>query len=598
MYRIYLLVLGLLLSLPLAADNNPFNAASGGTTVVQGLKSTRVGEIRIISANPGDWKFSASIEAEGDKEVLTIVMDSPTPAQPADFKVFFSIPQKGVFNVWTSKTDFSTHLDPFWSSPNYRSSFAYCMPLYSYFDDNENNCLTIACSEALRRVDAKLGVLEEGCEICSELQYFNEPEAPLTHYTTQILLDARHVFWSESIAEAAEWMTNAGDFEPSDVPDAAFEPLYSTWYQFHQQVTDESVLAECRLAADLGMKTVILDDGWQTDNTWKGYSWCGDWRPALSKFPDMAAHVARVQELGMKYMVWYSVPYVGRNSDAYSLFRGKFLREDGNAAILDPRFPEVREYLIGTYVKALKEWNLDGFKLDFIDEFRFNGPDPAVAENYAGRDILNVSEAVNVLMKDVYTSLRAIKPDILLEFRQAYIGPAVRQFGNMFRAADCPGNAADNRKRIANLRLTSGSTAVHSDMLEWNLAETPENVGRTIISSIFGVIQYSVMLENLPQPQADVVRQWMAFAREHRETLLRSEFRPRHPELNYPVIEAESVTERIVAVFQDNVIIERGDRSKKFYVLNASGSTKVRIEQPNGKIITVEVPCGGWSAIK
>ena len=249
-------------------------------------------------------------------------------------------------------------------------------------------------------------------------------------------------------------------------------------------------------------------------------------------------------------------------------------------------------------MKALKGWNLDGFKLDFIDEFRFNGPDPAVEENYAGRDILNVSEAVNVLMKDVYTSLRAIKPDILLEFRQAYIGPAVRQFGNMFRAADCPGNAADNRKRIANLRLTSGSTAVHSDMLEWNLAETPENVGRTIISSIFGVIQYSVMLENLPQPQADVVRQWMAFAGEHRETLLRSEFRPRHPELNYPVIEAESVTERIVAVFQDNVIVERGDRSKKFYVLNASGSTKVRIEQPNGKIITVEVPCGGWSAIK
>ena len=225
MYRIYLLVLGLLLSLPLAADNNPFNAASGGTTVVQGLKSTRVGEIRIISANPGDWKFSASIEAEGDKEVLTIVMDSPTPAQPADFKVFFSIPQKGVFNVWTSKTDFSTHLDPFWSSPNYRSSFAYCMPLYSYFDDNENNCLTIACSEALRRVDAKLGVLEEGCEICSELQYFNAPEAPLTHYTTQILLDARQVFWSESIAEASEWMTNAGGFEPAVVPDAAFEPL-------------------------------------------------------------------------------------------------------------------------------------------------------------------------------------------------------------------------------------------------------------------------------------------------------------------------------------------------------------------------------------
>ncbi|MGN0191476.1 MAG: glycoside hydrolase family 36 protein, partial [Candidatus Cryptobacteroides sp.] len=332
--------------------------------------------------------------------------------------------------------------------------------------------------------------------------------------------------------------------------------------------------------------------------TQKGYSWCGDWKPAVSKFPDMAAHVAQVHKLGMKYMVWYSVPFVGKNSEAYGIFKGKFLRDDGNTAILDPRFPDVRDHLIGIYVKALKDWDLDGFKLDFIDEFKFKGKDPALDDGYAGRDILNVSEAVNVLMKDVSSTLHSIKPDILLEFRQAYIGPAIRQYGNMFRAADCPGNAADNRVRIANLRLIAGGTAVHSDMLEWHLAETPENVGRTIISSIFGVIQYSVMLETLPQEQADMVRMWLDFAREHRETLLKGRFRPRHPELRYPVIEAESGTERIVAVFQDNAVIDRGDRSKKLYVLNASGSPKVRIEQPNGKIITAEVPCGGWSSIK
>lgn len=37
--------------------------------------------------------------------------------------------------------------------------------------------------------------------------------------------------------------------------------------------------------------------------------------------------------------------------------------------MLDPRYPEVREFLIGIYEKALLDWDLDGFKLDFVDEF-------------------------------------------------------------------------------------------------------------------------------------------------------------------------------------------------------------------------------------
>jgi len=35
--------------------------------------------------------------------------------------------------------------------------------------------------------------------------------------------------------------------------------------------------------------------------------------------------------------------------------------------VLDPRYPEVRKFYHRiTYVKAIEEWDLDGFKLDFI----------------------------------------------------------------------------------------------------------------------------------------------------------------------------------------------------------------------------------------
>lgn len=578
-------------------ESNP--CASKGKIVAPVLSSSIVDEIVIVSDNPGEWKFSASVETEGGKEIVSIVMDAPQPCAPARFNVYFTFPQKGVFNTWTSDVSCGTHLDPFWGGSNNSSALAFRMPLYEYFDDNDTNRLTIACSESFRRVEAALGVMEEGCDICSELRFFREAEAPMSHYETKILLDGRRVFWGKTIQDGVKWMMEEKGLQALEAPEAAFEPLYSTWYQFHQNVTDKAVAEECKLAAELGMKTVILDDGWQTEDGNRGYAFCGDWKPTPKKFPDMASHVAAVQKLGMKYMIWYSVPYVGFNSEAYAKFEGKYLyTEHGmGCSVLDPRFPDVREHLVNLYVNALKDWNLDGFKLDFIDSFGLRGEDPAVKENYAGRDIMNVNEAVNVLMKEVSSALKAIKPDILLEFRQQYIGPAIRQYGNMFRAADCPGNAKDNRMRIASLRLTSGTTAVHSDMIEWNLKETPENVGRAIINAIFGVIQYSAMLRDIPQEHLEVMQKWIAFADEHRETLLQSEFRPHHPELGYPVIEAESDTERIVAVYQDNVVVEAAPRGKRLYILNASDSERIVIRRGE-KLRTVKVPCGDWKEVK
>lgn len=578
-------------------ESNP--CASKGEIVAPVLSSSIVDEIVIVSDNPGEWKFSASVETEGGKEIVSIVMDAPQPCAPARFNVYFTFPQKGVFNTWTSDVSCGTHLDPFWGGSNNSSALAFRMPLYEYFDDNDTNRLTIACSESFRRVEAALGVMEEGCDICSELRFFREAEAPMSHYETKILLDGRRVFWGKTIQDGVKWMMEEKGLHALEAPEAAFEPLYSTWYQFHQNVTDKAVAEECKLAAELGMKTVILDDGWQTEDGNRGYAFCGDWKPTPKKFPDMASHVAAVHKLGMKYMIWYSVPYVGFNSEAYAKFEGKYLyNEHGmGCSVLDPRFPEVREHLVNLYVNALKDWNLDGFKLDFIDSFGLRGEDPAVKENYAGRDIMNVNEAVNVLMKEVSSALKAIKPDILLEFRQQYIGPAIRQYGNMFRAADCPGNAKDNRMRIASLRLTSGKTAVHSDMIEWNLKETPENVGRAIINAIFGVIQYSAMLRDIPQEHLEVMQKWIEFADEHRETLLQSEFRPHHPELGYPVIEAESDTERIVAVYQDNAVVEAAPRGKRLYILNASGSDSIAVRRGD-KVRTVKVPCGDWKEVK
>lgn len=540
------------------------------------IKTKSVGDVTISSENNA-WKIEAKVVSKGDIEEITIEMKAPQPVVPSPLKVEFKTPQLDAHHLWHSNRSNRTLLPPDWSG-KYSSALAQTMPLYSFINSNNRNRLTIATSEAKRRVNAKVGLREEGAVLYGELSFFTETEAPLSHYKTTILLDKRDIFWADAIREGVVWIESHNNFKVCRVPEAAFEPLYSTWYQFHQQITDKEIEAECREAVKLGMKTIIVDDGWQTADNNRGYAYCGDWKVAPVRIKDMAAHVKRVQDMGMKYMLWYSVPFVGEHSQAYERFKGKFLGPSHGAFVLDPRFPEVREYLISTYENALKEWNLDGFKLDFIDSFRVKGTDPAIAEEYAGRDIKSVPEAVDVLMKGVLARLQAIKPDILIEFRQNYIGPAIRQYGNMFRASDCPGDMQNNRIRIANLRLTSGTTAVHADMIEWNPNEKPEVAARHILSSLYGVIQYSVMLRELPESHFKVVKHWLDFSLKHRQTLLHGDFRPYHPENCFPILEAESKEERIVTAYQESVVVKAGAPDRDIYIINATGAEKPVVE--------------------
>lgn len=543
------------------------------------VRTACAGDIKVVCQQPGDWKFELHVDSIDCKEILAVRLTSDSLRQPPRFDVIISVPQLDIHHLWRPGDMDRCQLRPDWMG-YYSSNLAFDMPLYAFINSNNGNRLTVAASEPLRNVDAKFGLVEEGSTLLGKLSYFNGPQTQMTRYETKIMLDPRPVMWSEAIKEASEWMTAEAALEPVAAHEEAFAPLYSTWYNFHQNVTADRIERECLEASQMGMKTIILDDGWQTDDNNRGYAFCGDWQVSPNRFPDFAAHVKRVQDMGMKYMVWYSVPYVGKKSSNYERFKGKYLSESAEVGVLDPRFPEVREFLCSTYENAMKEYGLDGFKLDFIDSFRFDNADPAEADNYAGRDIKSLPAAIDVLMKEIYRRLSAIRPDVLIEFRQRYIGPAMRQYGNMFRAGDCPADMQGNRQRIANLRLTSGESAVHSDMLEWNLAETPENAARHILSALFGVVQYSLMLGELPENHTKVISHWLDFSQKHRETLLKSEFRPYHPEKCYPVIEAESDDELIVAVYDDMSVPEMKTSGKRTYIINASGAPSLVLDMP------------------
>ena len=559
-------------------------------------------DVSVSCDRPGEWTFETEVREESaDVRTVRVTAVAPRESQPPEFKVVCAFPQLDCPNVWNPNFGCAENLSflPWWG---YLFNVARAQPLRCWFNDADENRVTLAAGELRRDVRQGGGLREEDFRFYHEFTFFSGTKEPLRRYETEIRVDVRPVPFDEAIRAAADWQARRAGGSPAAVPESAWDPVYSTWYGFHKDVTAAEVEAECAEAAKLGMKVLILDDGWQCDDIERSYQSCGDWRISKRRFPDMRGHVARIHALGMKYMVWFSVPFVGERTEVYRLLKDKTLRyaPDIKTWVLDPRFPEVRAYLKDVYLRCLRDWDIDGFKLDFIDAFGMEGEtDPAIAQNYAGRDCRAISEGVEKLLKEVTEALTAEKPGLMFEFRQAYTGPVIRRYGTMVRVGDCPGSLVRNRVHIANMRLMCEGTSVHSDMLRWNEDESPENAQRFILNSIFGTVQYSVMLRRATPETKAMIARWIRFASEHRETLLRGRLRPHRPALNYPVVEAESEHERIVVRYDPAVSFELGEITKPTLVIDGEtgeiatyGTEPSRTE--SATVYAFDRPVDGW----
>lgn len=559
----------------------------GWASLAETLKGFSVGEISLMCNDRRDWQVSLGREVDSQGvEYAVVEMSSPREDYPPAFNLSFNFPKLDIvasWRPWSEDGAFGMYWNPASLPGAGIVDFKQNMPLYSCYSSGGRNRFAFAASESSEPVTMKAGIREEDNRLYFSFHYYDQKIAKRTRHVAKLRIDARDVFWSDAVMGAAEWMTAVSGKKPANVPEAAFAPLYSSWYCFHQDVFADALERECELASKMGMKTIIVDDGWQTDDTNRGYAYCGDWEVSKRRFPDFRKHVAKVQSMGMKYMIWYSVPFLGAKSKNLERFKDKTLYYNRGLKTycLDPRFPEVREFLISTYEKAVLEWGIDGLKLDFIDAIRLNGADPALKDNFKGRDYKSVVEATEVLISDVYKRLSAIKKDILIEFRQSYIGPSIRAAANMLRAADCPADMHVNRRRIVNLRLTSGKTAVHADMLEWHPEDTPEAAAKNVLSVMFSTVQYSMKLSGLDKRHVDMIAHWSRFGSAHADALQKGSFKAHHPELAYPLLEGESSSERIFGVYAAEIAVNAGSLEKDVYILNGTDAESLVVEVPS-----------------
>lgn len=166
-------------------------------------------------------------------------------------------------------------------------------------------------------------------------------------------------------------------------PIALAAPQFNTWMEMGYQPTQEGVLRYAQAILDHGLAPglLILDDGWSEDY--------GDWRFHPGRFPDPAAMMRQLRDLGFAVMLWI-VPFVSPDSaNARELAsRGLLLRDvhgvpairswwNGRSAVLDTTHPGAVEWLHKRLDELVETYGVAGFKMDGGDVEAYRADDLA-----------------------------------------------------------------------------------------------------------------------------------------------------------------------------------------------------------------------------
>lgn len=379
------------------------------------------------------------------------------------------------------------------------------MPYLAFFNQNERNrfSLGVESLEWDTRIASRLNQARGVYEV--ELTVAAGPGDELRPF--KVTLDRRDIAWTAALAD---WRSSL-PYAKGVYPEGVWSPVYCTWYAAHATFDQTWVERTGEIAAGLGFKTFILDDGWSYDDykrdcpetipTW--YQDVGRWDSfSKRKFPDVRAHRERMRKLGLKYLVWVGPFMIGTRTEG---FRRWGLDKDPNAKPLEGNVftditnKEMMESVTRQLETLMRDNDLDGFKLDYISYI-----DSSVDKPRGG--------ATRTYLEDLMGRLRKIRPDALFEFCQGYSTPYTASLATQFRSGDVPFEWLPNLLNLAQIRLAMGDgVPIHSDPMYWADGETDDNIDRHFMAAMAGVPMLSMDLARMPETRRTTIRRWISY---------------------------------------------------------------------------------------
>jgi len=254
------------------------------------------------------------------------------------------------------------------------------------------------------------------------------------------------------------------------------------------------------IAADLGFRTWINDDGWFIEKGGSRITARRGLAALCPKFTDMKALVHAVAGARFSLVLWVSPLWSATRARRQHLADLLIDRKLSTCASEICRRSARRRTL---FVRSL--WN--GFAARLRSRWvqnRLHRRDQADGSRARPR---SATSFLSVL-RDATEQALAIKPDLLVEFRNSYANLASRSDSNIYRCSDVPLNYTLNRWAGRDAAFARAGFARHHDPALWHPGESDENVAVHLIYVIVRRAMISVELDIYPKTHLDLIRCW------------------------------------------------------------------------------------------
>jgi hypothetical protein len=295
------------------------------------------------------------------------------------------------------------------------------------------------------------------------------------------------------------------DGQPPRASDEVLEPWWCPWTDWHSdQVNHELTLANARAATELGIRNIIVDDGWfgpGLDSALTTTITMGAWKPDPAKFPDFRATFGELRSLGCRGILWCAPHAVFPTSEAFAQRRRLLIeKEPGVPATthngyhpLCFRSPEARAAMANLCLELHQRYDTDGAKYDLFN----NVPGATCHSREHSHDTPSMMEGLRLLLAEIDARTRATTPQFITELKQNYGTPWLHAHGSCMRAGDTPYNPEANFHRTAYI---SAYTPYSINDYQTLAASDGAADGMAMIIAMMavGIPTYSMDLVNLP----------------------------------------------------------------------------------------------------
>ncbi|MBO5091005.1 MAG: hypothetical protein J6C61_00800, partial [Clostridia bacterium] len=173
-------------------------------------------------------------------------------SSPSEYKITWHHNQIDTVGFWSPMNNFDHNITADWTKREAKSKLSSGMPLASLYGISNSNSLTISLSDAKTPLKILAGVVEENAKVECVALLFCEKISPIKEYEAIIRLDTRKINFCKCVEDTKYWWEKSF-YAPSYTPKYASDPLYSTWYSFHQRTIPEEIVAQCKQAKEYGM---------------------------------------------------------------------------------------------------------------------------------------------------------------------------------------------------------------------------------------------------------------------------------------------------------------------------------------------------------